>query len=486
MLGAAYLPTDGYVDPSQLTFALAEGARRRGAEIVTGTRVTGIRVRRGRVEAVETDRGEIETEVVVNAGGMYARELGALAASTSRSCRWRTSTSSPARRAAARHADDARPLAARLLPPGVGGARDGRVRAALRAVVARRHPADFNSKLLEEDWPRFEELLENAIVRVPGLAEMEVVRLINGPEAFTPDGEFILGPVRGARLLGRGRLLRARARGRGRDGSAGRGVDRRGHAVARRLAHGLAPLRLRVPQRAYTLARTREVYETYYDVKYPGHERSAGRPLRVSPRTRACRRSAPCSARSPAGSGRTGSSRTPRAGTSRCGRAAGREALVAGDRRGAPRLPGGGGALRRDVVRQARRDGRGRGRLPRAAVRQPGRARGRPDHLHADAEPRGGIECDFTVSRLAEDRFRIVTGTAFGQHDLAWIAQHAPDDGSCRVEDVTSAYACYGLWGPRAREILQPLTSRPRQRGVPVHDRAGAIESAACRAWRSG
>jgi glycine cleavage system aminomethyltransferase T len=63
------------------------------------------------------------------------------------------------------------------------------------------------------------------------------------------------------------------------------------------------------------------------------------------------------------------------------------------------------------------------------------------------------------VTRIAEDRFRIVTGTAFGQHDLAWIRQHVPDDGSVQVEDETSAYACLGLWGPRAREILQPLTT---------------------------
>ena len=61
---------------------------------------------------------------------------------------------------------------------------------------------------------------------------------------------------------------------------------------------------------------------------------------------------------------------------------------------------------------------------------------------------RGGIECDFTVTRLAEDRFRIVTGTAFGRHDLAWIRQHAPEDGSVAVEDVTSRYACLGIWGP--------------------------------------
>jgi 4-methylaminobutanoate oxidase (formaldehyde-forming) len=71
----------------------------------------------------------------------------------------------------------------------------------------------------------------------------------------------------------------------------------------------------------------------------------------------------------------------------------------------------------------------------------------------------GGIECDFTVTRLAEDRFRIVTGTAFGQHDLYWIRDHVPDDGSVQVEDITSSLACIGLWGPAAREILQPLTT---------------------------
>jgi len=72
---------------------------------------------------------------------------------------------------------------------------------------------------------------------------------------------------------------------------------------------------------------------------------------------------------------------------------------------------------------------------------------------------RGGIECDFTVTRLGEERFRIVTGTAFGRHDLAWIRSHAPADGSVQVEDVTSRLACLGLWGPFARDVLQPLTT---------------------------
>ena len=73
---------------------------------------------------------------------------------------------------------------------------------------------------------------------------------------------------------------------------------------------------------------------------------------------------------------------------------------------------------------------------------------------------RGGIECDFTVTRLSDDRFLIVTGTAFGNHDLGWIRKQLPAEGSAdvRVRDTTSARACFGLWGPRARDILQPLT----------------------------
>ena len=108
-------------------------------------------------------------------------------------------------------------------------------------------PPDFNGKLLDEDWPRFEELMENAVVRVPSLEEMEVVRLINGPEAFTPDGEFILGPtdVRGF-WVAAGFCAHGLA-GAGGHGAARRRVDRRGHAVARRVAHGLPALRRGVP-----------------------------------------------------------------------------------------------------------------------------------------------------------------------------------------------------------------------------------------------
>ncbi len=144
-------------------------------------------------------------------------------------------------------------------------------------------PADFNARLLEEDWPRFEELMENAVVRVPALGDMEVVKLINGPEAFTPDGEFILGPsdVRGFWV----------AAGFCAHGLAGAGGMAK--LVAEWIVEGTPSLDVwhmdsrrfgsSYRSREYTVARTKEVYETYYDVKYPGHERKAGRPLRVSP-----------------------------------------------------------------------------------------------------------------------------------------------------------------------------------------------------------
>ena len=90
---------------------------------------------------------------------------------------------------------------------------------------------------------------------------------------------------------------------------------------------------------------------------------------------------------------------------------------------------------------------------------------------------RGGIECDFTVTRLAEDRFRIVTGTAFGQHDAAWIRSHAPDDGSVLVEDVTSRFACLGLWGPAVRDLLQPLTDADLGNESFVHACTGSSAS---------
>ena len=461
VLGAAFLPTDGYIDPSQLTFALAEGARRRGAEIATTTRVTGIAVERGRVTGVETDRGSIETEVVVNAGGMYAREIGALAGVNvpivpmAHEYLITKPTGLPLEMPTMRD-----PSLLVYFRPESGGLIMGGYERHCAPWGLDGIPADFNSRLLEEDWPRFEELMENAVVRVPSLSEMEVVKLINGPEAFTPDGEFILGPsdVRGFWV----------AAGFCAHGLAGAGGM--GKLVAEWIVEGTPSLdvwhmdsrRFGAAYRSqdYALARTKEIYETYYDVKYPGHERNAGRPLRVSPAY---------SRLQELGAAFGEKSGWERANWFEPNAAAGEESLRPRGWAGklwSPAIAAEHVACREaaalfDESSFAKISVAGDGAatfLERLSGNRVAREVGQVTYTQM-LNPRGGIECDFTVTRLADDRFQIVTGTAFGQHDLAWLRQHAPRDGSLHVADVTSQYACYGLWGPRAREILQPLTT---------------------------
>jgi 4-methylaminobutanoate oxidase (formaldehyde-forming) len=299
-------------------------------------------------------------------------------------------------------------------------------------------------------------------VRTPSIKDAQVVRLVNGPEAFTPDNEFILGPseVRGFWV----------AAGFCAHGLAGAGGM--GRLVAEWIVDGRPGLDAwemdsrrfgrHYISREYTLARTREVYSTYYDVKYPGHERSAGRPLRLSPAYARLKE---------LGAAFGEKSGWERANWFEPNAARGDESLRPRGWAGRLWSPAVGAehtACREsaaifDFTSFAKIEVRGQGSasfLESLTDNRVARAVGALTYTQMLNEG-GGIECDFTVTRLAEDRFRIITGTAFGQHDLFWIRDHVPDDGSVQVEDVTSAYACIGLWGPAARDILQPLTPTP-------------------------
>jgi len=461
VLGAAYLPTDGYIDPSQLTFAMVEGARRRGAEIYEDTKVTAIDTAGGRVRRVVTHKGAIDTELVVNAGGMFATEIGRLIGVTvpliPMAHEYLITTPSGLPRDMPTMRDPSllvyyRPESGGLV---MGGYERDPAPWGLDGI-----PTDFNGKLLEPDWDRFEPLMTNAIVRTPSLKDAGVVRLVNGPEAFTPDGEFILGPTDV-----RGFWVAAGFCAHGLAGAGGMGrlvaewiIDGRPHLDAwemdsRRFGRHYS-------SREYTLARTREVYSTYYDVKYPGHERSAGRPLRLSP---AYVRLEELGATFGEKSG------WERANWFEPNAARGDESLRPrgwAGRLWSPAIEAEHRACREtaalfDFTSFAKIEVRGRGAadcLERLCDNRVARAVGALTYTQMLNEA-GGIECDFTVTRLAEDRFRIVTGTAFGQHDLYWIRDHVPDDGSVQVEDITSSLACIGLWGPAARLILQPLTT---------------------------
>jgi len=467
---ASYLPTDGYLDPSQLTYALAEGAREGGCRIYTHTRVTAIDVEGGRVRGVQTEWGPIEAEVVVNAGGMFAAEIGRMA-------RVRVPVvpfaheylvTQPFRERDGSHLPTLRDpdLLVYYREEGGGLVMGGYERHSapwsLRPDGLDAIPPDFNGILLEEDWDRFEEIAINSRRRVPAMEDVTVTRLINGPEGFTPDNEFLLGESE----VG-GFFVAAGFCAHGLAGAGGLGKAMAEWIVAGEPAMDLWEMDVRrfgahYRSPSYTLKRTREVYETYYDIKYPGHEREAGRPLRVS--------SAYAWHRDH-GAAFGEKSGWERVNWYESNAAAGDEGL---------RPRGWAGQLWSPAIGAEHVACRERAALfdessfAKIEVAGPGAAaylewlcdnhvaRGVGQITYTQMlNARGGIECDFTVTRVEDELFSIVTGTAFGNHDLSWIRRNAPGDGSVRVSDVTSRWACFALWGPRVREVLGPLTPDP-------------------------
>jgi glycine cleavage system aminomethyltransferase T/glycine/D-amino acid oxidase-like deaminating enzyme len=470
VLGAAWIPTDGYLDPAQLTNALADGARRGGCNVFTNTRVTGIEVKDGRVRNVSTEKGDIEAEVVVIAGGMYGAELGRLAGVRIPiiPMSHQYLVTQPFR-----ERDPENPLPTLRDPDlliyyreeGGGLVMGGYERQSEPAFLPDgtagldRIPPDFNGRLLEDDWDRFAEITENSKRRVPVMDEVTITQLINGPEGFTPDNEFCLGETEVLGLFV--------AAGFCAHGLAGAGGI--GKVMAEWIVEGEPSVDLwemdirrfgaqyRSP--SYTHARIKETYETYYDIIYPNHEREAGRPLRISPAN-------PWHREHDAAFGEK--SGWERVNWYESNAAAGDESLRprgwAGQHWsaaiGAEHRATREGVAIFDETSFAKMEIEGPGAAELVEWLCDNRVAREPGKLTYTQmlNTRGGIECDFTVGRLSEDRFSIVTGTAFGNHDREWIRKHLPADGSVQVHDTTSQWACFGIWGPKAREVVQPLT----------------------------
>jgi 4-methylaminobutanoate oxidase (formaldehyde-forming) len=472
---ASYLPSDGYLDPSLLTTALVDGAREGGCRVFTHTRVTGIDVDENpthpRVRGVQTEWGPIEAEVVVNAGGMFAAELGRMAGVRVPVVPFAHEylVTQPFReRGPGEHLPTLRDpdLLIYFREEGGGLVMGGYERDsapwALDEHLLDAIAPDFNGRLLEEDWPRFEEIARNSSRRVPAMDEVTVTRLINGPEAFTPDNEFCLGEseVRGLFV----------AAGFCAHGLAGAGGI--GRVMAEWILEGEPAMdvwemdirrfgpHFRSP--SYTLKRAKEVYETYYDIRYPGHERLAGRPLRTSS-------AYPWHTAHGAAFGEK--SGWERVNWYDSNARAGDDALRPRGWAGMHWSPAIGAEHGATRERAGLFD---ESSFAKLEIAGPGAAEFLElmcdNHVARDVgaitytqmlNSRGGIECDFTVTRVEEELFSIVTGTAFGNHDLSWIRRHAPADGSVRCSDVTARWACFALWGPLAREILAPLTDDP-------------------------
>jgi glycine cleavage system aminomethyltransferase T/glycine/D-amino acid oxidase-like deaminating enzyme len=468
VVGAAYLESDGYLDPSQLCYALAAGARRAGVRIHTGTRVLAIEQDAGRVTSVLTDRGRIACEVVVNCGGMFAAEIGRLAGVrvplVPMSHQYVVTEPFLERRE--------RPLPTLRDPDlliyfrqEVDGLLMGgyeRDPAAFTADARRLDaiPADFNGRLLAGDWPRFEEIATNAAQRVPVMGEIGVRQLINGPEAFTPDNEFCLGETEVAGLF-----VAAGFCAHGIAGAGGIGKVMAEWIVAGEPSFDVWHMDInrfgrqwRSP--GFTLARVVESYQRYYDIPYPGLQREAGRPLRTSPAYGWHREY---------GAEFAEKSGWERVDFYRPNEACGDDSLRPGGWAGRYWSPATGAehlATRStaglfDETSFSKLEVSGPDAAPFLEWVCDNRvARGIGAVTYTQAlNRRGGIEADFTVTRTADEVFLIVTGTACGTHDAAWLRKQARRRGaSVRIADVTGLYACYALWGPRSRDILTTLT----------------------------
>ncbi len=454
VVGAAWIPSDGHIDPSSLTQALVKGARSGGARFHEGVRVTGIAIKNRRATAVITDHGTVQAEVVVNAAGIWAREIGELAG-----------VAIPA--GAVEHqyvvTDRITGVTANLptlrdpdhnfyLKPEVGGFALGGWEADTVTFGEGGIPPAFGRELLASNFDRFEQIAVSAAERIPALGKVGIKTLINGPIPVSADGEPVMGL---APELDNFYVACGFTAGIAAAGGAGRtmaawiaegdpGMDLWAFDIRR-----FGPIHSR---RRFLAARCVESYGAYYRLHPPGGEAQSARGTRRSPLYDLLRsRGAVYGTKfgwerpnwfAPAGVEPVEHPTFDRPDSF---------AAVAEEHR----------AVRErvallDFSSFAKFELTGPGAsslLQRLAANDIDRPPGTVVYTQL-CNPRGGIECDLTVSRLAHDRFYLVTGSGFGVHDGGWLRANLPADSSVQLREVTSERACINLCGPLARELL--------------------------------
>ncbi|MGW8225772.1 MAG: GcvT family protein [Anaerolineales bacterium] len=461
VVGAAYTPNDGVIDPTGLTNALAAGAKNRGAIFFQDTDVEQILVEHGHVSEVVTNRGSIKTEIVVNAAGQWGAEVGRMVGLNLPVVPMAHLyiITKPIEGVGHNFPTLRDPDLLVYWREEVGGLVTGGYERDPAPFGMDGIPKDFKYELLAPDWDRFAPLMENSIKRVPAVETAEIIQLLNGPEGFTPDGEFLLGPTEV-----KGFWVACAFCAHGLAGAGGIGKVMAEWIIEGHPEWDLWRLDVRrfgtnYASKDYILDRTIETYTKYYDIHYPGEERMSGRNLRLSPTyTRLREMGAFFGERS--GWERVNYMKSyeslARHGHEPKGwahhnwsRAIGYEHLMT--RKTA-------GMFDETSFNKFEVSGPGAlGFLNHVCANQIDRPVGTVVYTQC-LNSRGGIECDFTVTRLEEQKFLIITGTAFGVHDSSWLRINMPEDGSVTLEDVSSSYACIGLWGPKSRQILSKVT----------------------------
>jgi glycine cleavage system aminomethyltransferase T/glycine/D-amino acid oxidase-like deaminating enzyme len=469
LFGGLWVPGDGFLDPHMTTHAVAAAARDLGVTIRTGVRVTGIELSaRREVTTVLTDQGPIRTETVVNAAGMWAPRIAAMVGSFI--------PSTPV---------DHQHIALKAVPgfelprdmpcfrdpdnlvygkAEAGGMLFGGYEPEPRARWVDGVPWEHGSRSLPPDWDRFQPLLEGAIRRFPFLADAEAVRLICHPDAMTPDANPLLGPMPG--LHGFWVAAGLSLNGFGGAGGIGRVMAEWITAGDPDLdVHPYRAWRFGDPYRdpGYAAATAREAYRYYYRLRYPYDADVEGRPRRLSAlHGRLGERGAvfgtkhawerpdhfePGSPPRRAGEDQRayGWTTPPWFGRVAEEHRAVRERAGLIDLSSFGKLAVSGPGARSLLQRVAAND-----------VDRPVGSVVYTPFLDA----RGGFLADVTITRLAEERFRVVTGAGYAAGDLGWLQANVVDgDPEVRLADESDAVACLALWGPRARDVLGAATN---------------------------
>jgi 4-methylaminobutanoate oxidase (formaldehyde-forming) len=461
--GGLWVDGDGHLDPHTATHAVADAARALGVTIRTGVRAIGIDLSPQRaVEAVHTDAGTIRTETVVNAAGMWAPRIAAM-----------VGASFPSTPVDHQHVA-LRAVAGHELPHDMPCFRDpdhlvygkaeagGMILGGYEADPAARWidgvPWEHGGRSLAPDWARFEPLLAGAIRRFPFLAEAEAVRLICHPDAMTPDANPLLGPWPGVRgfWVAAGLSLN----GFGGAGGIGRVMAEWMTAGEPDLdVHPYRAWRFGEPYRdpGFAAATAREAYRYYYRLRYPYDADEAGRPRRLS---------ALHSRLQDLGAvfgTKHGWERADHLEPGRPWRRSGEDQRAYGWTK-PPWFERVGDEARAVRERVGIVDLSSFGKIevvgPAACALLQRVAAGDVDRPIGAVvytqflDRRAGIVADLTVTRLAPDHFRVVTGAGYAASDLGWLRLHVAEGETVTLSDSSDELACIGLWGPAARVVL--------------------------------
>ena len=455
VIAAAFLPTDGYIDPASVTQALARGARTRGARIREDTKVNSITVDGRRATHVHlTDGASIECELLVNAAGMWGLEIGRMVGARIPAIAVEHQylltgpiENMPKGMPTLRDPDHLvyyKPDGPGLL---VGGYEPDTLPFGESGI-----PVPFQRQLLEPNIDRFAQLAALATKRTPVIEQAGVRSLINGPIPYSADADFVMGraPELDNFYVATGFLYGIAA-----GGGAGRMMAE--WMLEGRPSLDLWPLDVRRfafhhTTRHFMYPRAVELYGHHYKLAAPGTEHATSRGVRRSPLHDGLRERG-------AVFGSRGGWERPTwfapPGTEPVDRPSFERPNwfdVVGDEHRAVRT----GVALIDQTSFAKFEISGPGALAAVqwlSVADMDKSVGTVIYTQLCNE-RGGIECDLTMTRTALDTFYVVTGAAFGAHDLGWVRANAPDDGSVQIRDMTSARAVINLCGPRARDVL--------------------------------